>query len=178
MEIRHWGPRRGASPWRRRWHGVSTIAEGGKLGDEGNELVVAVYGKDLCLADNVVELVVRRIRVDQTWTFSLCLWLPPSSARTLPHAQLLIHPSKRSHHLPCRHQRLRHYWCFIFRPNSLVSPCHAMASAGDLNANTLCVCGFLLTFRFFICHMSYIQLTMGDNDGVLNGKGAKPKGQK
>nr|POE68578.1 hypothetical protein CFP56_60049 [Quercus suber] len=44
-----------------------------KLGDEGNELDVAVYGKDLCLADNVVELVVRRIRVDQTWTFSLCL---------------------------------------------------------------------------------------------------------
>lgn len=152
MEIRHWGPHWGASPWRRCWHGVSTIAEGRKLGDEGNELDVAVYGKDLCLADNVVELVVRRIRVDQTWTFSLCLWLPPSSAQAFPHTQLLIHPSKHSHHLPCRHQHLRHYWCFIFRPNSLWV--HVMQCKRRRSQCQYFVCGFLLTFRFFICQIA------------------------
>jgi len=47
--------------------------------------------------------------------------------------------------------------------------------APEISMPILCVCGFLLTIRFFICHMSYIQLKMGDNAGVLNGKGAKPK---
>lgn len=36
-------------------------------------LMLQSMAKNLCLADNVVELFVRRIAVDQTWTLSLCL---------------------------------------------------------------------------------------------------------